>query len=195
MWKRLYPLSLQKGMYELSAGALIFSEDSSIIDASRLSKWGASMTTTELSVRVDKGLKQEAEAILQSCGITIEAAFTALLDEVLEKGTLPLENAEKAKKDSAVLTLDELKEGVREIADKHMLKKVVLFGSYADGTAKTGSDIDLLIEYGDVIPTWGQVTIKRDLTEKFNRSVDVLVMPIKNDLLKVGKAVILYEKP
>jgi uncharacterized protein len=51
-----------------------------------------------------------------------------------------------ALKSNKVLTFLEIKKAVTEVAKKHKIKKVYLFGSYAKGEATTSSDIDLFIE-------------------------------------------------
>ncbi|MCD8020322.1 MAG: nucleotidyltransferase domain-containing protein [Clostridiales bacterium] len=50
----------------------------------------------------------------------------------------------------AVYTIFQLKEKISPIAEKHGVKSVSLFGSYAKGTAKDDSDVDLLIDKGKV---------------------------------------------
>lgn len=45
-----------------------------------------------------------------------------------------------------IYTTDELKAHITPIAEKYGLPAIYLFGSYANGTAKSTSDIDLLID-------------------------------------------------
>ena len=45
-----------------------------------------------------------------------------------------------------VYTLDEIARRVRPVAEKHKLKAVYVFGSYARGEAQADSDIDLLVD-------------------------------------------------
>jgi predicted nucleotidyltransferase/DNA-binding XRE family transcriptional regulator len=49
-------------------------------------------------------------------------------------------------KQNKVLTYLEIKKAVKEVASKHDIKRVYLFGSYAKGLATPNSDIDLYIE-------------------------------------------------
>jgi predicted nucleotidyltransferase/DNA-binding XRE family transcriptional regulator len=49
-------------------------------------------------------------------------------------------------KQNKVLTYLEIKKAVKEVASKHDIKRVYLFGSYAKGLANPNSDIDLYIE-------------------------------------------------
>jgi predicted nucleotidyltransferase/DNA-binding XRE family transcriptional regulator len=49
-------------------------------------------------------------------------------------------------KQNKVLTYLEIKKAVKEVASKHDIKRVYLFGSYAKGLATPNSDIDLYME-------------------------------------------------
>ncbi|MCD7717121.1 MAG: nucleotidyltransferase domain-containing protein [Lachnospiraceae bacterium] len=50
----------------------------------------------------------------------------------------------------AVYTFLQLKETISPIAKEHGIKTVSLFGSYARGNARDDSDVDLLIEKGQI---------------------------------------------
>ncbi len=49
----------------------------------------------------------------------------------------------------AILTLEEIKTALVPIAKKYRVDSILLFGSYARGTARTQSDVDLVI-FGSV---------------------------------------------
>lgn len=49
-----------------------------------------------------------------------------------------------------VYTIDELRDKVSEVAIQYGVKKVALFGSYSTGSQTPGSDIDLIIDKGDI---------------------------------------------
>ena len=48
-------------------------------------------------------------------------------------------------KSNRILTMNEIQDAIMQIAPKYPIKKVQLFGSYADGKAKKNSDIDLIV--------------------------------------------------
>ena len=50
----------------------------------------------------------------------------------------------------SVLTIKQIKERIKPIMEKHGIKDVYLFGSYARGEAKSSSDIDIYCDKGDV---------------------------------------------
>ena len=45
-----------------------------------------------------------------------------------------------------MLSLSTIREAVKRIAPQYPIERVMLFGSYADGSATSESDIDLLVE-------------------------------------------------
>ncbi|MCX6249221.1 MAG: nucleotidyltransferase domain-containing protein [Bacteroidetes bacterium] len=102
----------------------------------------------------------------------------------------------------AVKKLDEI---VKRIVEVYQPEKVILFGSYANGTAKETSDIDLLlVKQTDEVPVERAVTVRRSL-RGFLFPMDILVYTPKeienssrnkfsfvSRVLKSGK--ILYDK-
>ena len=49
-----------------------------------------------------------------------------------------------------VLTIKQIRTRIKPIMDKHGIKEVYLFGSYARGEAKPNSDVDIYCEEGDI---------------------------------------------
>ena len=95
-----------------------------------------------------------------------------------------------------VLTLDEIKKIATKVAIKHELKRVVLFGSYANGNATKKSDLDFIIDFKeDARPTYFDLF---DIQDSFNdaagRKVDVLTYGgLENSYIEIGREVLLYE--
>ncbi|MGO4883791.1 MAG: nucleotidyltransferase family protein [Bryobacteraceae bacterium] len=75
------------------------------------------------------------------------------------------------------MTLEALGEKKRaailEIAARHGVRRVRVFGSFARGDARTDSDLDLLIEAGPHPPPWFPGGLLADLEEELGRRVDV----------------------
>ena len=76
-----------------------------------------------------------------------------------------------------IYTLDEIRRIITPIAQKYNLSAVYLFGSYARGTAREDSDLDLLVDLS------GQKNLLRtftflydDLTEAFQKPIDLVTM-------------------
>ena len=74
-----------------------------------------------------------------------------------------------------IYTIEEIKKIVEPIARECGVKSLSLFGSYARGTAKPDSDIDLrLIDGGEIKGLFKLVGFHRKLEEALGVNVDVL---------------------
>lgn len=70
--------------------------------------------------------------------------------------------------------LPEIKRTIEPVLRKHAIRKASLFGSFADGTAKADSDIDLLVELSKPIGLLEFIHIKHELEDLLGRKVDLL---------------------
>ena len=92
-----------------------------------------------------------------------------------------------------MLTIDEIKKTVAEIAPQYNLKKVTLFGSRANGTAREDSDIDLIVDFPDGTSLITHISLKYDLEDLFGVPVDVISRGgIKGSILEIEKEVEIY---
>ena len=76
-----------------------------------------------------------------------------------------------------ICTLDEIRSIITPIAQKYNLSAVYLFGSYARGTAREDSDLDLLVDLSgqtDLLQTF--TLLYDDLTEAFRKPIDLVTM-------------------
>ena len=74
-----------------------------------------------------------------------------------------------------MLTLKQIENAVAKIGKKYNIKNAYLFGSYAKGTAKEGSDVDLLIDDGGNIKGYIALNSFRfDLMDELGTEVDIL---------------------
>ena len=94
------------------------------------------------------------------------------------------------------MILNEIKDSIRDIAVKYPIKKISLFGSYANGTANNDSDIDLLVEFS--YPHISLITlynIKSEIEERLQKRVDLIHAPIEEDsLIVIDKVINIYEQ-
>ena len=94
-----------------------------------------------------------------------------------------------------MLTIENIKEGIDIIVNEYPIKKVDLFGSYANGTNHEKSDVDLLVEF--ITTSVSLLTLnalKYRLEEIYNIEVDVIHAPLDDDaMIAIGKVVPLYE--
>jgi len=73
-----------------------------------------------------------------------------------------------------ILDLKEIVAEVMKVVDQYGIVKAGVFGSYARGEANDESDIDLLIEFKEVIGLMKLGGLKIDLEEALSKPVDVL---------------------
>ena len=75
---------------------------------------------------------------------------------------------------SKVLELENIKEGVTELAEEYGVDNVYLFGSYARGEATAESDIDLRIDKGRLRGLYKLAGLHMALESKLGHKVDLL---------------------
>ena len=91
------------------------------------------------------------------------------------------------------LTIDVIQEKVLGIISDYPIKKVILFGSRADGTNREDSDVDLIMEFFTPITLLMLSQIRYQLEDILGLKVDVIRGPIRDtDLLDIGEVVELY---
>ncbi|MDP3298421.1 MAG: nucleotidyltransferase family protein [Thermodesulfovibrionia bacterium] len=83
-----------------------------------------------------------------------------------------------------------LKKNENSIKKKYGVKKIGIFGSFARGEGKEGSDIDILIEFKDDYETFDNyMDLKYSLEDLFGRKVDLVTVDalrpqLKDDILQ-----------
>lgn len=96
-----------------------------------------------------------------------------------------------------VYTIDELKAIIADIAREYGVKKVALFGSYSNGEETPDSDVDLLIDKGEIKGLFMFNSFVNSIQEKLNKDVDVITYnSLSRSLIKnsVKNEVVLYEQ-
>ena len=94
-------------------------------------------------------------------------------------------------------TIDELRVIISDVAVQYGVKKVALFGSYSTGKQNPDSDIDLLIDKGDIKGLFMLNRFINSLQDKLNADVDVITYAaLERSLIKdtVKNEVVLYEQ-
>ena len=96
-----------------------------------------------------------------------------------------------------VFSLDEINRISIPIAVKHGVARVYIFGSYARKEATGNSDIDLLIDKGDIRNLLDYFAFVSDLEDSFGKHVDVVTITCndKEFVDKVMKEAILIYEP
>lgn len=94
-----------------------------------------------------------------------------------------------------VYSIEELKSKIGKIAREYGIKKVALFGSYSNGTATPTSDIDLLIDKGELKGFIRFNAFKHAIEDATEKSVDLITYTsLRNSSLMdcIGNEVLLY---
>ena len=91
------------------------------------------------------------------------------------------------------MTIEQIKNAVMSIKDDFPIARVILFGSRANGTNKSDSDVDLVMEFTEGISLLTLVSIKTTLEDILGVNVDVIHGPItEDDMIEVGEEIELY---
>lgn len=96
-----------------------------------------------------------------------------------------------------IYTIDDLRTIVGSVAQQYGIKKVALFGSYSTGEQTPDSDVDLLIDKGDLKGLFMFNSFVNSLSERLGKNVDVITYPsLERSLIKnsVKNEVVLYEQ-
>lgn len=93
-----------------------------------------------------------------------------------------------------MLTVEQIAESVSVASREYPLRKVELFGSYANGTSTPQSDVDLLVEFS--LPRVSLLTLsalKIRMEELLGTEVDIIHGPLPEGcLLEVNRRIPLY---
>jgi len=94
-----------------------------------------------------------------------------------------------------MLSIKQIKNATQKIAPRYPVSRVLLFGSYASGTADDKSDVDVLVEFStNPISLFEMAGFNEELREALNTHVDTIKLPLKsNSFIDIDKAVSLYE--
>lgn len=95
----------------------------------------------------------------------------------------------------SILSIKQIKEKIRPIMEKHKVKDVYLFGSYARGEANRDSDIDIYCDSGNLSTLWELSGFKEELINVLGKDVDIVTIgsqmseyfeeQLKTDMIKL----------
>ena len=91
------------------------------------------------------------------------------------------------------LTIDEIKQNIRPIAEEYGVRKIDLFGSYANGAPRPESDIDLLVDFGDdPVCLLTVIGFEQDIEDATNKKVETITLPLSDSFINIPKVVPIY---
>lgn len=95
----------------------------------------------------------------------------------------------------SVLTIKQIKERIKPVIERHGIKNVYLFGSYARGEANSNSDVDIYCDSGDVDTLLKAAAFNDELEAALGKKVDVVTIgsrmhdffrqQLEEDLIKI----------
>lgn len=95
----------------------------------------------------------------------------------------------------SILTIKQIKERIKPVMEKHGIKDVYLFGSYARGEANSNSDVDIYCEKRDIKLLLDDVGLQYELEEALGKKVDIITIgsrmkdyfreQLENDMIKI----------
>lgn len=93
-----------------------------------------------------------------------------------------------------MLTVKRISEIVSTVAGEYDIKRIVLFGSYADGSNTLQSDVDLLVEFNTgSVSLITLASLKYKLEELFGVDVDIIHAPLdENAMITPNRMVEIY---
>ena len=71
-------------------------------------------------------------------------------------------------------TLEDIRKNSHEILESYNISRASVFGSFARGNVKSKSDVDIIIDTGDIHLGFAFLELKKQLEKKFGRKVDLL---------------------
>ncbi len=79
--------------------------------------------------------------------------------------------------ENKIYTIEEIKKIVTDLINEYYpgVKKVILFGSYARGDAKSQSDIDLMVEGNDTFKGIKSIGLMSEIKERSGKFVDLFL--------------------
>ena len=96
-----------------------------------------------------------------------------------------------------IYTIEEIKNTAIPIVVEYGVVKLSIFGSYARGEANDESDLDFLIDKGELTGLIQYYALVRKLEEAFNCHVDLITMGVSDrDFLKriQSEELVIYER-
>jgi len=85
---------------------------------------------------------------------------------------------------TAIDLLQSQKEAVLEVAQRHGVTSIKVFGSVARGDESSESDIDLLVTTGPKVSPWFPAGLILELEELLGRHIDIVTESGLNPLLR-----------
>ena len=92
-----------------------------------------------------------------------------------------------------MLTIDDIKKTIAEVAPEYKLARVTLFGSRANGNYHENSDVDLIVDFPKTAGLLKMISLKHRLEDTWGLTVDVISRGgLKDSYLEIEKEIEIY---
>ena len=92
-----------------------------------------------------------------------------------------------------MLTIDDIKKTIAEVAPEYKLARVTLFGSRANGNYHKNSDVDLIVDFPKNSTLLTLISLKHRLEDTWGLTVDVISRGgLKDSYLEIEKEIEIY---
>lgn len=132
---------------------------------------------TLVNLRVSKELKEAFQYVVEREGFTMSEVLEASMRDVVKRDIVPINLRTKVdKKRRTTISVPFIKACLDEILEKTnnpKIKSVSLFGSYAKGTAKASSDVDLFLDVDEGFDLFDFAELQIELERALGKRVDI----------------------
>lgn len=133
---------------------------------------------TLINIRISQDVKDEFQKIVQREGFTMSEVVQATMMDIIKRDAITLNVRSKIKKKAnRVLTIPYIKKCLENAVlnlNNYGIKRISLFGSYANGTATAKSDVDLFIETDKSLSLFDLSGLKIVFETALNKTVDLI---------------------
>ena len=120
--------------------------------------------------------KSHTRSVIFKLNITSDADVLAKLDSVENRqGYIKEPIRQDLRGETPMLSIEGMRYLIRPLALKNNIKAIYLFGSYARGEATPESDVDIMIEGGNITTASEYFSLLEQIEKAFNKKVDLVM--------------------
>ena len=155
---------------------------------------------TLINLRINKELKEEFQSIVEKEGFTMSEVLEASMKDIVRRNMVPINIRSRIeKKIRPIISIPFIKTCIDEAVNNdkyHKINSISLFGSYAKGTARAESDIDLFIDVDEGFSLFLLADLQIELESRLNKKVELSTNNDDEYFINViqKEQIILYER-
>ena len=132
---------------------------------------------TLINLRINQGLKEDFQSIVEREGFTMSEILEASMEDIVKRNIIPLNIRSKVKRRTPTITIPYIKKCLDEIIEKmndKRIKSISLIGSYAKGNATSSSDVDLFVDVDNGYSLFDLADFQMELETALGKKVDLI---------------------